>query len=126
MKDTKEIIMPEIMTTQEMAKYLKVREITICKLAGEGKIPAIRIGRVWRFDKLAVDKWIMTSQKNAIKKEKRVSAGDSNPKKIKKRRKGRKIATSTNDIELQDNKPRPPVYKLRKKGQVTSKTSVSI
>ena len=50
--------MPEIMTTKEMAKYLKLHEITICKYAAEGQIPAIRIGRVWRFDKDAVDKWL--------------------------------------------------------------------
>ena len=50
--------MPEIMTTKEVAKYLRLHEITICKLAQEGKIPAIRIGRVWRFDKETIDKWI--------------------------------------------------------------------
>ena len=52
--------MPEIMTTREIAKYLKLHEITICKYAAEGKIPAIRIGRVWRFDKETIDKWITT------------------------------------------------------------------
>ena len=50
--------MSNIMTTREIAGYLKLHAITICKLAGEGKIPAIRIGRVWRFDKDAIDKWI--------------------------------------------------------------------
>jgi excisionase family DNA binding protein len=56
-------MMPEIMTTKELAKYLKLHEITICKYAAEGKIPAIRIGRVWRFDKEAIDKWISGEQK---------------------------------------------------------------
>lgn len=55
--------MPQIMTTKELAKYLKLHEITICKYAAEGKIPAIRIGRVWRFDKEAIDKWISGGQK---------------------------------------------------------------
>ncbi len=50
--------MTEIMTTKELAKYLRLHEITICKHAAEGKIPSIRIGRVWRFDKDAIDKWI--------------------------------------------------------------------
>jgi excisionase family DNA binding protein len=50
--------MPHIMTTKELAKYLKLHEITICKYAAESRIPAIRIGRVWRFDKGAIDKWI--------------------------------------------------------------------
>jgi excisionase family DNA binding protein len=50
--------MPQIMTKKEIAKYLKLHEITICKYAVQGRIPAIRIGRVWRFDKDAIDKWI--------------------------------------------------------------------
>jgi excisionase family DNA binding protein len=46
------------MTTKELTNYLKIHEITVCKYAAESKIPAIRIGKVWRFDKDAVDKWI--------------------------------------------------------------------
>jgi len=55
--------MAEIMTTKEMAAYLKLHEITICKYAADGVIPAIRIGRVWRFDKEEIDNWIGGSQK---------------------------------------------------------------
>lgn len=50
--------MPEIMTIKEMVDYLKLHEITICKYAAEGVIPAIRIGRVWRFDKDEIGRWI--------------------------------------------------------------------
>ena len=57
-EDTGEFILAEIMTTKEMAKYLQLHQITICKLSKEGKIPAIRIGRVWRFDKEVIDEWI--------------------------------------------------------------------
>lgn len=55
--------MSEIMTTREIAKYLKLHEITVCKYAAEGKIPSVRIGRVWRFDKEAIDKWISGENK---------------------------------------------------------------
>ena len=51
-----------MMTTKELAQYLKLHEITVCKYAAEGKIPAIRIGRVWRFDKDTVDRWIAAGQ----------------------------------------------------------------
>ena len=58
-KDNKgESILAQIMTTKEMAKYLKLHAITICKLSREGKIPAIQIGSVWRFDKEVIDEWI--------------------------------------------------------------------
>jgi excisionase family DNA binding protein len=50
------------MTTRELAGYLKLHEITICKYAANGEIPAIRIGRVWRFDKEAIDEWIIRAQ----------------------------------------------------------------
>ena len=58
--------MAQIMTTKEIANYLKLHEITICKYAGEGKIPAIRIGRVWRFDKEVIDKWIKEGQEKTV------------------------------------------------------------
>ena len=56
--------MPQVMTTKEVAKYLKLHEFTICKYAGEGKIPAIKIGHVWRFDKDVIDRWIVEDQKS--------------------------------------------------------------
>ena len=59
--------MAKIMTTKEVAKYLGLHEITICKYAAQGNISAIRIGRVWRFDKKAVDDW-KTSQKTVSRK----------------------------------------------------------
>ncbi|MBN2419142.1 MAG: helix-turn-helix domain-containing protein, partial [Deltaproteobacteria bacterium] len=51
-------ILAKIMTTKETAKYLRLHQITICKLSKQGKIPAIRIGRVWRYDKDKIDDWI--------------------------------------------------------------------
>ena len=71
--------MPEIMTTKEMAAYLKLHEITICKYAAEGVIPAIRIGRVWRFDKDEIDNWIGGSQSKPTKMKRA-----SKPRKSKK------------------------------------------
>ena len=50
--------MPQIMTTKEVAEYLTLHKITVCKYAAEGKIPGVRDGRVWRFDKAAIDRWI--------------------------------------------------------------------
>jgi excisionase family DNA binding protein len=55
---TGDSIMAQIMTTKELAEYLRLHQITICKLSKEGKIPSIRIGRVWRFDKEVIDDWI--------------------------------------------------------------------
>jgi excisionase family DNA binding protein len=45
------------MTTKQLTQYLKLHEINVSKYAAEGRMPAIRIGRVWRFDKDAIDQW---------------------------------------------------------------------
>jgi excisionase family DNA binding protein len=47
----------EIMTTSEVAEYLRLAEATIYKLAQSGEIPAVRVGRTWRFKKELIDEW---------------------------------------------------------------------
>ena len=50
--------MVELMTLQEVANYLRVTKKTIYRLLEAGKIPATKVGRQWRFDKLAIDEWL--------------------------------------------------------------------
>ncbi len=82
--------MAEIMTTQELAKYLRLHEITICKYAAKGEIPAIRVGGVWRFDKEAIDKWISGAQNRPkrVKKPKAKVVPKAAKKKAPKKKKG--------------------------------------
>lgn len=47
--------MGKILTTKELAEYLKLTEVTIYKYANEGKIPGFKIGSRWRFDKDQID-----------------------------------------------------------------------
>ena len=47
--------MGKILTTKELAEYLKLTEVTIYKYANEGKIPGFKIGSRWRFDKEKID-----------------------------------------------------------------------
>ncbi len=56
--------MPELMTVEEIAAYLRVNEKTIYRLLKSGKIPATRVGHQWRFDKSSIDSWL---QKNSVK-----------------------------------------------------------
>lgn len=58
------------MTTKELAGYLKLHAITVCKYAANGQIPAMRIGRVWRFDKEAIDEWLISGQRKTQKTNK--------------------------------------------------------
>jgi excisionase family DNA binding protein len=50
--------MPELMTIEELEHYLRFTRKTIYRLCKEGSIPAIKIGRKWRFDKEAIDEWL--------------------------------------------------------------------
>jgi excisionase family DNA binding protein len=43
--------MSKIMTAREVAAYLRLNEVTVYKYAAEGKIPAFRVGKQWRFKK---------------------------------------------------------------------------
>ena len=55
----------EIMTVKEVAVYLKMKPVTIYKLAKEGRIPAFRVASFWRFKKDLIDKWLSDeSRKN--------------------------------------------------------------
>jgi excisionase family DNA binding protein len=53
-----ESVLAKTMTTKELAEYLRVHEITICKHAAAGDIPGKRVGKIWRFEKNVIDKWI--------------------------------------------------------------------
>lgn len=47
-----------IMTIKEVAEYLKVNERTVYRLAGAKKIPAFKVGGIWRFVRSDIDQWI--------------------------------------------------------------------
>jgi len=49
--------MEDIMTLEEVAKYLKVRPQTIYTWAQDGRIPAAKLGKEWRFRKTVIDRW---------------------------------------------------------------------
>ena len=51
----------DILTLEQVAKYLRLEPQTIYKWVQEGSIPAAKIGKEWRFRKSIVDEWIDTS-----------------------------------------------------------------
>ena len=48
----------QIMTIEEVARYLSLHQLTVRRLAREGEIPAFKIGRQWRVKKNLLDRWI--------------------------------------------------------------------
>ena len=50
--------MPELMTLEEVADYLRVTRKTIYRLLEKRAIPSTRVGHQWRFDRGSVDAWL--------------------------------------------------------------------
>ena len=48
----------DILTIEEVAKYLRVSERTVYDWAQKGEIPAGKIGTVWRFKKQEIENWV--------------------------------------------------------------------
>jgi len=46
---------PEVMTTAEVAEYLRLSQRTVQKLARKGKLPGIKLEGRWRFDRRAIE-----------------------------------------------------------------------
>ena len=54
----------EILTIQEVAKYLKLNEKTAYRLASEGKLPGFKVGGSWRFKRVDIERWIEEQKKS--------------------------------------------------------------
>jgi PTS system nitrogen regulatory IIA component len=52
------MIEDDILTIEEVAKYLRVSERTVYDWSQRGEIPSGKIGTVWRFKKSEIEKWV--------------------------------------------------------------------
>ena len=48
----------DILTIEEVAKYLRISDRTVYDWAQKGEIPAGKIGTVWRFKKSEIERWV--------------------------------------------------------------------
>jgi excisionase family DNA binding protein len=47
-----------VLTVEQAAELLQVRPKTLRALAHEGKIPAVKVGKPWRFDENLLLEWV--------------------------------------------------------------------
>ena len=52
------------LTIQEAAKHLKIGRSTLYQMARDGKVPAQKLGRAWRFDVEDLDMWMKNQARN--------------------------------------------------------------
>jgi excisionase family DNA binding protein len=55
------------LTTEEVLDYLQVNLRTIYRLIKAGKLPAVRVGRQWRFRKRDIDAWLESQRPRATR-----------------------------------------------------------
>src|SRR5215217_7414647 len=55
------------LTTEEVLEYLQVNLRTVYRLIKAGKIPAVRVGRQWRFRKRDIDAWLESQRPRNVR-----------------------------------------------------------
>lgn len=48
-----------LLTTEQVARYLKVDKFTVYRLVAQKKLPAFRVGNQWRFKRKMIEVWLM-------------------------------------------------------------------
>lgn len=54
--------MNQLMTLSEAALYLRVAPITLYRMARRGDLPAVKLGRGWRFDENRLAQWLQNEE----------------------------------------------------------------
>lgn len=52
----------EILNTEELARYLEVEINSILEWANQGKMPAVKQGNDWKFERKAIDSWVASGK----------------------------------------------------------------
>jgi excisionase family DNA binding protein len=52
----------QIMTVKEVSDFFRLKEPTVCRLASEGKLPGVKIGKSWRFNKATLERMVISEQ----------------------------------------------------------------
>ncbi len=66
------------LTTDEVLEYLQVNLRTVYRLIKAGKIPAVRVGRQWRFRKGDLDAWLESQRARTARSAQALSSSSPN------------------------------------------------
>lgn len=58
-------------TVEDVAMYLRIKPSTVRAMCRRGELPAVKVGRIWRFEKTLLDKKILNDK-----------AGENNAKNV--------------------------------------------
>jgi excisionase family DNA binding protein len=51
-----------LLTADEAAEHLRIHVKTLQRLARDGRVPSVRMGKYWRFRLSSLDRWVTTIQ----------------------------------------------------------------
>ena len=60
---TRVLKLPDVLTLEEAARYLRISRETAKRLAGQGTIPGRCLDGRWRFLKAALDDWLRSKER---------------------------------------------------------------
>lgn len=58
--------LPQVLTVEDIAEYLRVQEKTVRSYLREGRIPALQVGGRWRVEREAFRRWLVQEQTRAV------------------------------------------------------------
>jgi excisionase family DNA binding protein len=59
----------QLIDVNEVATYLYLKKSTVYTWVQEGFLPAFRLGRLWRFRRADLDRWLVSNRHRSIKDE---------------------------------------------------------
>lgn len=65
-------VQESLLTTDQVARYLKVDKFTVYRLVAAKKLPAFRVGNQWRYKRSVIDVWL-TKNSNVSRKRSRLA-----------------------------------------------------
>jgi len=58
----------EVLTAAEAAEILRLHVITLRELARQGRVPARKVGREWRFVRSQLERWLEGQENGATRR----------------------------------------------------------
>jgi len=59
---------PQLMTVGDVANYLRIKTSTVYEWAANGRLPGVKVGRLWRFERAEIEKWVRNNRQGKKRK----------------------------------------------------------
>lgn len=56
--------LPDVLTAEEAREYLRIGRTAFYDALAEGKLPGIKVGRLWRFRRETLEAWMTTQERS--------------------------------------------------------------